>query len=225
MARANFVKKAQKDIFNYGKRVEYVSAKGKREGQTLSKTDRTIPRDDTDTIFIAKGESYYWWQFQNSPKQYSKTPPRASELTQSTYFSTLYSIVEQIEDFSADSAEELSDFAESIKTELEDLRDTTQESYDNMPENLQYSPTADLLQERVDSIENGIREIESIDFDYDEEEEDEELKEAIADIHGIDTDVDGWEDEVEMLLEEKRQELLSEWLQEKLEELQAISFE
>jgi hypothetical protein len=224
MARANFVNKAQKDIFNYGKRVEYVSAKGKREGQTLSKTDRTIPRDDADTIFIEKGESYYWWQFQNSPKQYSKTPPRASELTQSAHYSTLYSIVEQIEDFSADSAEELSDFAESIKTELEDLRDTTQESYDNMPENLQYSPTADLLQERVDSLESGISEIESIDFDYEEEDE-EELKQTIADEQGIDTDVDGWEDEVENFIEEKRQELLSEWVQEKLEELQAISFE
>jgi len=224
MARANFVNKAQKDIFNYGKRVEYVSAKGKREGQTLSKTDKTIPRDDTDTIFIAKGESYYWWQFQNSPKQYSKTRPRASELTQSAYYSTLYSIVEQIEDFSTDSAEELSEFAESIKTELEDLRDTTQESYDNMPENLQYSPTADLLQERVDSLESGISEIESIDFDYEEEDE-EELKQTIANEQGIDTDVDGWEDEVENFIEEKRQELQSEWVQEKLEELQAISFE
>jgi len=224
MARANFVNKAQKDIFNYGKQVQYVSAKGKREGQTLSKTDKTIPRDDTDTIFIAKGESYYWWQFQNSPKQYSKTRPRASELTQSAYYSTLYSIVEQIEDFSTDSAEELSEFAESIKTDLEDLRDTTQESYDNMPENLQYSPTADLLQERVDSLESGISEIESIDFDYEEEDE-EELKQTIANEQGIDTDVDGWEDEVENFIEEKRQELQSEWVQEKLEELQAICFE
>lgn len=224
MARANFVNKAQKDIFNYGKRVEYVSEKGKRQGQTLSKTDRTIPRDDTDTIFIARGESYYWWQFQNSPKQYSKTRPRASELTQSTYYSTLYSIVEQIEDFSTDSSEELSEFAERIKTELEDLRDTTQESYDNMPENLQYSPTADLLQERVDFLESGIYEIESIDFDYEEEDE-EELKQTIADEQGIDTNIDGWENELESLVDEKRQELEAEWVKEKLEELQAISLE
>ena len=224
MARANFVNKAQKDIFNYGKRVEYVSEKGKRQGQTLSKTDRTIPRDDTDTIFIARGESYYWWQFQNSPKQYSKIHPRASELTQSTYYSTLYSIVEQIEDFSTDSSEELSEFAERIKTELEDLRDTTQESYDNMPENLQYSPTADLLQERVDFLESGIYEIESIDFDYEEEDE-EELKQTIADEQGIDTNIDGWENELESLVDEKRQELEAEWVKEKLEELQAISLE
>ena len=32
MARATFVNKAQKDIYQNGKRVEYVSQKGKREG-------------------------------------------------------------------------------------------------------------------------------------------------------------------------------------------------
>ena len=225
MAKANFVNKAQKDIFTFGKRVEYVSAKGKREGQTLSKTDRTIQRDDTDSIFILKGQSYYWWQFQNSPKQYSKTRPRASQLTQSGYLSTLYSIVEQIEDFSTDKAEELSEFAESIKNELEDLRDTTQESLDNMPENLQYSPTAELLQERVDSLENSISEIESIDFEYEDEDED-ELKELVADNLGIDKDDEDWYSQItEEQIEEKRQELQSEWLQEKLEELQSISFE
>ncbi len=225
MARANFVKKAQKDIFTFGKRVEYVSSKGKREGQTLSKTDKTIPRDNNDTIFIAKGESYYWWQFQNSPKQYSKTPPRASQLTQSGYLSTLYGITEQIEDFSTDTAEELSEFSENIKTELEELRDTTQELLDNMPENLQYSPTAELLQERIDSLENGISEIESIDFDYEEKDE-EELQELVAEDKGIDTKDENWQDEItDEEIDEKRQELESEWVQEKLEELQAISID
>jgi hypothetical protein len=225
MAKANFVNKAQKDIFTFGKRVEYVSSKGKREGQTLSKTDRTIPRDDNDTVFIAKGESYYWWQFQNSPKQYSKTPPRASQLTQSGYLSTLYGIAEQIEDFSADSADELSEFVDNTKTELEELRDTTQESLDNMPENLQYSPTAELLQERVDALETAIDEFDGIDLDYYEKDED-ELKELLAEDLGIDTDSDDWDSEItEEQIEEKRQELESEWVQEKLEEIQGISFE
>jgi hypothetical protein len=225
MAKANFVNKAQKDIFTFGKRVEYVSAKGKREGQTLSKTDRTIPRDDNDTVFIAKGESYYWWQFQNSPKQYSKTPPRASQLTQSGYLSTLYGIAEQIEDFSADSADELSEFVDNTKTELEELRDTTQESLDNMPENLQYSPTAELLQERVDALETAIDEFDGIDLDYDEKDED-ELKELLAEDLGIDTDSDDWDSEItEEQIEEKRQELESEWVQEKLEEIQGISID
>jgi signal transduction histidine kinase len=225
MARANFVKKAQKDIFTFGKRVEYVSSKGKREGQTLSKTDRTIPRDDNDTVFIAKGESYYWWQFQNSPKQYSKTPPRASQLTQSGYLSTLYGIAEQIEDFSADSAEELTNFVEDIKGQLEELRDTTQESLENMPENLQYSPTAELLQERVDALETAINEFDGFDLDYDEKEE-EELEELVAEENDIDTEDENWREQItEEQIEEKRQELESEWVQEKLEEIQGISIE
>lgn len=224
MARANFVKKAQKDIFNNGKRLEYVSLKGKREGQTLSKTDKTIPRDDNDTVFIAKGESYYWWQFQKSPKQYSKTRPRASQLTQSGYLSALYEIVEQIEGYSADSVEEINSFAGCIKTQLEDLRDTTQESLDNIPENLSNSPTAELLQERIDSLESAISEIEGIDFNHEEEDE-EELRQTIIEEQGLDTDVDGWEDEVKTLVDEKRQDLEGEWVQEKLQELQAISFE
>lgn len=225
MARANFVKKAQKDIFTFGKRVEYVSSKGKREGQTLSKTDRTIPRDDDDTIFIAKGESYYWWQFQNSPKQYSKTPPRASQLTQSGYLSTLYGISEQIEDFSADSADELSEFVDNIKTELEELRDTTQESLDNMPENLQYSPTAELLQERVDALEVAINEFDGLELDYEEKDE-EELEELVAEDKGIDTEDENWKEEItEEEIDEKRQELESEWVQEKLEEIQSINIE
>jgi hypothetical protein len=223
MARANFVKKAQKDIFVNGKRVEYVSEKGKREGQTLSKIDKTIPRDDNDNILIAKGESYYWWQFKNSPKQYSKNPPRASQLTQSAYLSTLYGIDEQIEDFSADTAEELKDFVEDIKTQLEELRDTTQESFDNIPENLQYSPNAELLQERIDCLESAIDELDSMDLKYEEKDE-EELQELVAEDKGIDTEDENWKEEItEEEIDEKRQELESEWVQEKLEEIQGIS--
>ena len=134
-------------------------------------------------------------------------------------------ITEQIEDFSTDTAEDLSEFAENIKTDFEDLRDTTQESLDNMPENLQYSPTAELLQERVDSLENGISEIESIDFDYEEKDE-EELQELVAEDKGIDTDDENWKDEItDEEIDDKRQELESEWVQEKLEELQGISIE
>jgi gas vesicle protein len=224
MARAKFVKKAQKDIYIYGKLVSYISKKGKSEGKILSKTDRTIPRDDNDKIFIEKGESYFWWQFKGSPKQYSKTAPRASQLTLSTYFSTLYGIVEEIEDFSTEKAEDLQDFSEQIKEQVENLRDDTQDSLDNMPENLQYSPTAELLQERIDSLESAISEIESIDLEYYGEDID-DVKLIIADEQSIDVEVDGWEDEAQNFLEEKLQELESEWVQEKLIELQGISFE
>lgn len=225
MARATFVKKAQKDIYQYGKRVEYVSQKGKREGQTLSKIDRTIPKDENDPIFIAKGESYWWWQFQNSPKRYSKQEPRQYELTQSAYLSSLYQIMEEIEDFSPNSAEEVQSFKDDIISSLEELRDTTQDSLDNMPESLQYSPTGELLQERIDSLESAISEFESLDLDF-EEKEDSEIKEIIAEEEGIDTDDDGWEDEITSdQVDEKRQELEDDWVSEKLDEIQSISIE
>jgi hypothetical protein len=82
-----------------------------------------------------------------------------------------------------------------------------------------------LLQERVDALETAIDELDAIDLDYDETDED-ELKQLVADDLGIDTDSDDWDLEItEEQIEEKRQELESEWVQEKLEELQAISFE
>lgn len=109
--------------------------------------------------------------------------------------------------------------------QVEELRNTTQESLDNMPENLQNSSTAELLQERIDSVENALSEIESIDLDY-EEKEDEELKELVAEDKSIDTEDENWQDEItDEEINDKRQELESEWVQEKLEELQAISFE
>ena len=54
MALVNLVKSAQKDIYTRGKRVEYVSQKGKQAGQTLSKIDKTQPFDETDEILIKK---------------------------------------------------------------------------------------------------------------------------------------------------------------------------
>ena len=47
---------------------------------------------------IKKGESYYWWQLFKRPKQYSKTAPRQSQLTGSSFLSTVYSIEERIAD-------------------------------------------------------------------------------------------------------------------------------
>ena len=105
------------------------------------------------------------------------------------------------------------------------MRDTTQESLDNMPENLQYSPTAELLQERVDALQGAIDEFDGLDLDYEEKDED-ELKELVADDLGIDSNDEDFDSEItEDQIEEKRQELESEWVQEKLEEIQGISIE
>ncbi len=226
MARATFVKSAQKDIYTYGKNVKYTSEKGKRKGQELTKLDRTIPKDDKDPIFIAKGESYYWWQFQNSPKLFSKEAPRASQLTQSNYLSQLYTIQEQMDDFNPETPEDLSEFAENIKSDLESLKDETEGSLENMPESLQSSPTGELLQERVDALDNAISEFDGLDLDYEEPDED-ELKEEIAEEDSIEMDEDdNWKAEItDERLDKKKQEKAQEWMDEKLSEIQSISLE
>lgn len=206
MARATFVKKAQKDIYKRGKRVEYVSQKGKRAGQTLSKIDRTIPCDESDEILIHKGESYYWWAFMNGPVNYSKTQPRQSQLTNSSFLSSLYALQERIGDESAVTKEDFDSLKEEIISEAEDLKSQCEDSLSNMPDSLQYSPTGELLQERIDALENWISELEGVECeDYDEEELTSGIKEE---------NPEASEDELSTLLAEKIEELVSEAMDE-----------
>jgi hypothetical protein len=225
MARATFVKAAQKTIYENGKRVEYVSEKGKRTGQTLSKIDRTIPQDENDKVFIEKGESYYWWAFKNGGKHLSKTAPKASQLTRSNYLSQLYDLQDRIGEIKAESPEDLESVVEELKSDLESLKEETEGSLENMPESLQSSPTGELLQERVDSLDNAISELESIDLDYEEPDTD-EIKEEIADEEGIDSNEEGWDKDItDEQIEEKKSEKLQEWLDEKISEVQNISID
>lgn len=192
MARATFVKSARKPIYLIGKREEYVSKKGKREGQTLSKVDRSQPKDETDKILVNKGESYYWWEFKNGPTHISKERPRASQLTQSSFKSQYYSIQERIEDFQPTEPDEIESFVEDLKSDIESLKDECQESLDNMPEHLQESSSSgELLNERIEELDNIYNELDTIDCSYDEEDE-------------------GWNKE--------------EWINERLEEIQEVSF-
>ena len=46
MAKANFIEIAKKPIYKRGKSIEYVSKRGKRAGQTLSKIDRNQPANE-----------------------------------------------------------------------------------------------------------------------------------------------------------------------------------
>jgi len=49
---------------------------------------------------VAKaGESYYWWKFRYGGKHYSLTRPRESQLTQSEFLGAMYSLLEEIQDF------------------------------------------------------------------------------------------------------------------------------
>lgn len=201
MTRANFIKSARKDIYTFGKIIKLVHLKGKNQGKEYTKIDRTQPRDENDKILIHKGESYWTWCFMNQSPHYSKIQPRASQLTQSSFYQEYYSIQERIEDFSPERADEISYFVEEIISSLEDLREQCQDSLDNMPEQLQDSDTGQMLQERIDECDNLISDFESLDTEYSSDEE-----------------VSGDNDSEEISDEEQ------EWLDSVLSEIQGICF-
>ncbi len=169
MAKATFVEAAKKPIYKHGKRVEYVSQRGKRAGQTLSKIDRNQPQDDNDEILINVGESYYTWCFYGGQPIYSKTQPRQSQLTNNQFKQELYTIQESVEDFSPEDTDDVSVFVEELISNLENLRDTCQESLDNIPEQLQEGNSGQILQERIENLDDVISNLENIDTEFSSE--------------------------------------------------------
>ena len=169
MAKANFIESAKKPIYKRGKRIEYVSKRGKRAGQTLSKIDRNQPADENDEILINVGESYWTWCFYGGQPIYSKTKPRQSQLTNNSFKQELYSIQESVEDFSTEDPDEVGEFVEELISNLEELRDTCQESFDNIPEQLQECDSGQILQERIENLDDVISNLENIDTEFSSE--------------------------------------------------------
>lgn len=180
MARANFVKKARKDI----------------------------PGTD-----IKAGDSYYWWKFRHGGKNYSKTQPKASQLTNSTFYSGVYAVQEQIGEASADDG--LEGLRDDVVGQLEELRDQCQESHDNMPEGLQQGDTGQLLEDRVSAMDSAIDEFQNIDFDEPDTSEADDLERE-----------EGEDDATyEARQAEERERLTNEHWQAKLEEMQGIDID
>ncbi len=154
MARSHFVKKARK---NY-------------------------PEDK-----IKKGESYYWWKFNFSKYIHrSKTAPRRSQLTQSSFLSQLYDIEDSISDMSVENyscGDDIRSDLDNVISEIQSLLDECQGNLDNMPEHLQESSSSgETLRERIDALEGWISELESIDCDFeiDENAEDKDAEKESA---------------------------------------------
>jgi len=123
------------------------------------------------------GEPYYWWKFAFSGKSYSKTYPRQSQLTQSDFFISLFGAQEAatealggVSDAPSGAVEfddqiaNLESIKDSLVADLEGLRDETQEKFDNQPQGLQDGDTGQLLQGRVDSVEEMLEPLEQLEF-------------------------------------------------------------
>lgn len=159
-----YTKVARFDTYKQGAKVPADNKKGYR-------INRSKPRDENDTLFCKKGETYYVWSFRYGGTHRSTTRPKPSQLTQSEFLSTVYTWEENPIDCEQNWEEVQSAVEERIQ-EIEELRDETQDKLDNMPEQLQYAPTGELLQNRIDSLEEMISEYEAISIEEDSDLED-----------------------------------------------------
>ncbi len=140
---------------------------------------------------IDKGEEY----FRFKPTRFSPVKirctlckPRRSEMTQSEFLAAIYDIEDQIEALTIDDMDDPEAAIESIKSDLEILRDETDDKLNNMPDSLISSPTGELLQSRVDSVQEMLDELDNLDIDFEDldpdelSEKKEEILEAIQSI-------------------------------------------
>lgn len=115
---------------------------------------------------IPVGSKYYYIDFYSgrTAVRCASCGFKQSETTENPYLQTLYGIQEDYAD-KLDNCKE--DEVESIKddlvSDLENLRDEVQERFDNIPEQLQDGDAGSLLQERIDSIDEAISNIEDVD--------------------------------------------------------------
>ena len=147
-------------------------------------------RKDYPEFGIKKGDSYYWWKFRYGGIYKSKTQPRPSQLTQSEFLSTIYAIVEEIQDVTIDdfnSIEELKEFIEEKAEEIRTLGEEQEDKLYNMPEGLQDGEIGCLLQDRADACYEMADELENIEIDEElsEEEREERLQEILDEIQNV----------------------------------------
>ena len=105
-----------------------------------------------------RGESYFWWKFPYSSKQYSLTRPYPSQLTQSAFLAGAWGVTERVE---RPDPSEAKDWKDQLEGLIEDAKSTYSELHDDCVDNLEAMPEAlqasssggGLLQERIDALD------------------------------------------------------------------------
>lgn len=114
---------------------------------------------------IMKGSSYYRGEVNFGPVfiRCKQCGLKHYEVTTSDYIRRVGRLVEDwTEDYTPDE-----DGIESIRSEVEDIQSDLQDRLDNMPEGLQEeSSSGQLLQERIDMLEDALDELDNIDVEY-----------------------------------------------------------
>lgn len=138
-------------------------------------------RKDVPEANIKRGDSYYWWKFRYGAKQRSKTPPKQSQLTNSSFMSTVLSIQERMAEYSPNDADDFEAFRSEILSDIESLKEECESSLDNLPEALKDVSTGELLQERITALDEWYNEISGCEVE-EEDDEDWALEQAMDDL-------------------------------------------
>ncbi len=162
-------------------RVNYVKKSAKVQGN-CSKCGIALPA----------GGAYRWWKFFRGGKyKRCMSPdcaPRPADLTQSEYFSSLFS---QEDTFNSDvegaeGVDAVVSALDSAADQARELGDEQQEKYDSMADSFQGGcPTMELLEERQQACEDLADEMESAKDQVEGLEEDEDIEdkdERVADL-------------------------------------------
>ena len=129
---------------------------------------------------INKGETYYKIvaRFSRPKIRCLHCKPQRSELTTSDYLSWLWDLQDNLS-----SRYDLKDEVakDDLYSELENMQSDLQDRFDNIPEQFQEGDAAQTLQDRIDSLDNAISEIDCLEFPCREDLEDEDLTEEEID--------------------------------------------
>lgn len=131
-------------------------------------------KDDPDHG-IKAGDKYYWWKFRFGGIHKSKTYPKRSQLTQSSFLSWLYDLEDTISSYEGSTKEDFEAHRDELASEIESQHDELQSNLENMPEGLQESS---ILNERIEALDSWKSDVENCECeDYDEEELAKEIRE------------------------------------------------
>lgn len=147
-------------------------------------------------MLVPKGESYYYWTLGfRGRKRISRTYPNRRQLTQSEHLHRIYDLEDaQCALSQIDDVETLKSEMESFIADVQEYADELQDRLSSMPDQLQDSS---VLNERIEALEYAVNELESIDLDYEADEDANEVLQA---------------------------EHLASWLSDRNDEIQAVSF-
>jgi hypothetical protein len=127
---------------------------------------------------INKGEKYFMWGLKSGRggivyrQHESCGRPRASQLTLGR-LAGVYAAVETAED-AVKAAGDCSDVKQALDEchgEIDSLKDEFQDSFDNMPEGLQQGDTGQLLERRIEQLDEFLTELENAANDIEEDED------------------------------------------------------